>query len=94
MTSSLRNVFYKADSPRDDAVITLFLIVLVVVAAIMPYLIYRGPTLPGNMVFLEELDLILGPIVIAGGVGLSLEDYFEHRRKMTITHEIKEVKEA
>lgn len=66
---------------RGDPVVIFILVAFVVGAAVVPYLVYFGNPLPGRAKFIEQLDLLLGPILIAGSVGFNLEDWLIGGRK-------------
>ena len=68
-------------NPRSDLLVIFILVAFVIGVAVVPYLIFLGNPLPGRVKFIEQLDLLLGPILIAGSVGFNLEDWLVAGRK-------------
>jgi hypothetical protein len=68
------DVPHREDAPRDDLVVTLILLAVVVLIALVPYFLRRLGYPPTDFGYIETLDLILGPVIVAGGIGVYLED--------------------
>jgi len=71
---------FHPDDPRDDLIVTLCLTAVVILIALIPYLIFSLGSPPADLGYVETLDLILGPIIIAGSLGVYLEDRAHMKR--------------
>ncbi len=76
-----RKSTYKADDPRDDLIVVVCLTVAVILIALIPYILYKAGSPPTNLGYIETLDLVLGPIIVAGSLGVYLEDRLHMKKR-------------
>jgi hypothetical protein len=72
---------YTEDSPRDDLIVVGCLTSVVIGIALIPFFLRLLGLPPINLGYLETLDLIIGPVVIAGSLGVYFEDRAHRRRR-------------